>query len=100
MRCVQACVSRSTCCGHTIEMATYPTGALLLVAWSGVLLDFLSQMAQLALLLVLRGQRLCCFEVATEIMLTAVQGVSRMSLHWWFGLQAVGTAQSWVSLWL
>lgn len=100
MRCVQACVSQATSCGHTIEMATYPTGALVLVAWSGLLPDFLSQMAQLALLLVLTGQRLCCFEVATEIMLTAVQGVSRMRLHWWFGVQAVGTGQSWVAVWL
>lgn len=66
-------MSQATRCGHTTELATDPTGASVLVAWSAFLLDFLSQMAQLVFLLVLR---LCCFEVATEIMLPAVQGVA------------------------
>lgn len=51
----------------------------------------LSQMAWLVFLLVLRGQRLCYFKVATEMMLTAIQCVSRMRLQRWLGLQTVGT---------
>lgn len=51
----------------------------------------LSQMAQLVFLLVLRGQRLGYFEVAAEIMLTAVQGVSRMRLDQWLGLRTMET---------
>lgn len=78
-------------CDGTIELATYPRGALVHGGTGSFWTSLLSQMARLVFLLVLRGQRLCCFEGATEIMLTAIQCVSRIRLHQWFGLQTVGT---------